>query len=73
MAYTSVDLTAVETAIDKVRDGQRAVSITIAGKTIQYQACDLYKLTSLRGQIRAEIAAAAGTARFRYVTTGKGY
>ena len=73
MAYTSADLTAVETAIDAVRDGERAIAVTIAGKTIQYQACDIYKLQNLRGQIKAELAVASGTSRSRHVTTSKGY
>jgi len=73
MAYTTSDLTSVETAIAAVRDGERAISIVIAGRTIQYQACDLSKLLVLRAQIQAEIAASAGTKRFRYVTTSKGY
>ena len=67
MAFTSADLTAVETAIAAVRDGSRAISVVIAGNTIQYQACDLYKLQNLRGQIKAELAVAAGTNRFRHV------
>lgn len=73
MAYTSTDLTAVETAIAAVRDGERAISVVIAGNTIQYQACDLYKLQNLRGMIKAEIAITAGTKRFRHAITSKGY
>ena len=73
MAYSASDLTNVETAIQRVRDGQRAITVTIGGKTIQYQAADLYKLTTLRSQIKAELAVVAGTPRFRFVTTSKGY
>ncbi len=61
MAYTSTDLTNVETAIRAIISGTRTVSLSMGDKTIQYTAVDLPALRSLRDEIKAEIGATAGT------------
>lgn len=55
MAFTSTDLANVETAITELAIGQRVTQITIAGKTVTYQATDLRKLYELRSLIQAEL------------------
>ena len=55
MAFTSTDLTAVEQAMVAIASGERVVEVTIAGKTIKYQAADLNKLQQLRNMIQADV------------------
>jgi len=55
MAFTSADLTSVETAILAIVAGTRVVEVTVAAKTMKYQAVDLPKLTALRDLIRGEL------------------
>jgi len=55
MAFTSTDLTAIEQAMVAIASGERVVEVTIAGKTIKYQAADLNKLQQLRNMIQADI------------------
>jgi hypothetical protein len=55
MAFTSTDLTAIEQAMVAIASGERVVEVTIAGKTIKYQAADLNKLQQLRNMIQADV------------------
>ena len=55
MAFTSTDLTAIEQAMVAIASGERVVEVTIAGKTIRYQAADLNKLQQLRNMIQADV------------------
>ena len=55
MAFTSTDLTAIEQAMVAIASGERVVEVTIAGKTIRYQAADLNKLQQLRNLIQADV------------------
>jgi hypothetical protein len=61
MAYTSTDLTNIETAIRALIAGTRTVSLSMGDKAIQYTAVDLPALIALRDQIKTEVGAAAGT------------
>lgn len=73
MAYTSEDLTAIDTAIANVRDGKSVTQITIAGKTTRFNdPPTIPELRALRNEIKAEIAAANKTRRFVLTSTRKG-
>ena len=61
MAYTSTDLTNIETAIRAIIAGTRTVSLSMGDKTIYYTIVDLPALRALRNEIKAEVGAAAGT------------
>ena len=61
MAYTSTDLTNVETAIRAIIAGTRTVSLSMGDKTIEYSAVQLPQLQALRAEIAAEVGLAAGT------------
>lgn len=61
MAFTSTDLTSIETAIMEIVQGKRVVSIDVGGKTREFQRVDLVKMMELRDMIKADVAAAAGT------------
>jgi len=61
MAYTSTDLTNVETAIQAIIAGTRTVSLTMGDKTIEYTAVKLPELQALRTEIAMEVGMAAGT------------
>jgi len=69
MAFTAANLTAVETAIMAIASGERVVEVTIAGKTIRYQATDLDKLQKLRNIITADVN--AGSSGFLQSTSFK--
>jgi len=74
MAYTSADLTQVETAIVNLGIGERVVTIRFSsGKMIQYHETDMSELERLRALIKRDINSAAGNSRYRYATTSKGY
>lgn len=74
MAYTTADLTQVETAIKALATGERVTSARFSdGKSVTYQEADLDKLMKLRTLIAAELAATSGRKRSRLVTTDKGY
>lgn len=73
MAFTSSDLTAVETAIRALITGERAVTVKIGEKTVTYQETDLKTLRELRGMIQKDIALANGGKRSRHAVTDKGY
>jgi len=73
MAYTSTDLSTVETAILALAAGQRAVQVTLSsGKTIRYAEADLSQLRKLRDEIRSEINSAASRKRYFRTSTYKG-
>ena len=74
MAFTSADLTQVETAIVNLGIGERVVTVRFSsGKTIQYHETDLGELERLRGMIKKDINLTAGNSRYRYASTSKGY
>lgn len=72
MAYTSTDLTTIESAIIELAAGRRNVQVTLNGKSIRYAETDLPALRKLRDEIRAELNAAAGQKRFFRTSTSKG-
>ena len=57
MAFTSTDLTNVETAITELATGSREVQVSVGDKMIRYAETDLSKLMTLRTIIKADIAA----------------
>lgn len=61
MAYTSDDLTNIETAIRAIIAGTRTVRLSMGDKSIEYTAADLPQLRALRAEIASEVAATAGT------------
>lgn len=56
MAYTSTDLTNIEAAIIALARGQRAVSVRIGDKSIEYAAAQLPELIRLRADIQAGLS-----------------
>jgi hypothetical protein len=73
MSFTQTDLDAVKEAIIDLASGQRVVSVSIAGKTIQYGIADLNQLKALRKEIQSEIQALSGIKRYYHVRTSKGF
>ena len=65
MAYTATDLDNIEAAIRAIIAGTRTVSLSMGDKSITYTAVDLPVLRAMRDEIKAEVAAAAGTYRPR--------
>ena len=61
MAYTQTDLDNIEAAIRAIIAGTRTVSLSMGDKSIQYTAIDLPTLRAMRDEIKAEVAAVAGT------------
>ena len=55
MAYTSTNLVAVQTALLALATGDRVVSVSMEGQTIEYGRADITKLEALRSSIIAEI------------------
>lgn len=72
MAYTSLDLTSVSSAIIALASGTRVVSVTISGKSIEYGQADLKSLRALRDEIKAEINQTAGRDSFVLTRSSKG-
>jgi hypothetical protein len=73
MAFTSDDLTAVQSAIVELATGQRVVKISFSnGQNVEYEAAGLNGLKLLRSEIQAEISAAANTPRYFRTVTSKG-
>ena len=72
MAYTSSDLTNIETAILALATGTRLVRVTINGKTKEYAQADLKQLEALRNTIKSEVNATALKPRFVLTRTSKG-
>jgi hypothetical protein len=59
MAFTQTDLETIETAIMKLTAGQKAVDVTIRGKSIRYVETSLDQLQTLRVQIQRELGLVA--------------
>jgi hypothetical protein len=55
MSYTQDDLDAVKNAIVDLATGKRVVSITVDGRTTQWQQVDIDKLKALRDEITEEL------------------
>ena len=72
MAFTSSDLTSVETAIINLAKGDQIVSVTVQGRTTQYNQASLPQLRELRAEIRSDIATTNSTARYSLASTSKG-
>ncbi len=58
MAFTSTDLTNIETAIKDIANGARKVLVDIDGRITQYAAVRLPELIDLRDRVKAELASA---------------
>jgi len=69
MAFSSTDLTSVETAIKAIIAGSRVVEVTVAGKTTRYQAPQIEALLKLRDQITTELSSDYSTSGSRRVST----
>ena len=67
MAWTTTDLTNIETAITNLATGARAVTITVDGMTVRYANTDLPQLKALRSQIRRELDSDEGQSMFNKV------
>ncbi len=72
MAYTSTDLTNVETAIMALASGRRKVSLTMGDKSISYSNTQIDDLKQLRADILAELPAGSARKSFFLTTTSKG-
>jgi len=72
MAYTSTDLTNIESAILSLAAGEREVRVTIGDKTFEYSNASLDQLKCLRAEIQAEVNAASGSRGFFLTSTSKG-
>ena len=72
MAFTSTDLTNVQTAIMALAMGTRTVSVSIGAKTITFSQAQLSELRALREEIVAEVGSTAGRAQFVLAQTEKG-
>lgn len=74
MAYTQSDHDEITAAIVALGKGKRRVKATINGKSVEYGQANLAELKSLRADIAAEIAAAAGASDdYALISTSKGY
>lgn len=76
MAFTSTDLTTLETALTKLASGQRVVECTVDGDTVTYNRTNISDLLKLRDRIKGELAAADSTSNYgraRVAVTTKGY
>jgi hypothetical protein len=60
MAFTSTDLSSVESAILSLSTGAAVARLTVNGKTFEYQQSSLDQLIKLRGVIQADVQASAG-------------
>jgi hypothetical protein len=72
VAYTSTDLTALDTAIAKLAAGDRVVQFSKGDQMVEYGQAKLPELRALRSQMVAEINATAGTPRHYRIATSKG-
>lgn len=79
MAFTTTDLSNVETAIIKLAQGARVVQVNVDGDVVEYNKTTIAQLLNLRDQIKAELNAEDTTSttysqgRARRVSTGMGY
>lgn len=73
MAFTSDDLTAVQSAIMELATGKRVVKILFSnGENVEYGAASLVELKLLRSEIQSELASASGRRRYIRTITSKG-
>lgn len=73
MAYTSSDLTQINTAILDLATGKRVTKITFSnGETVEYGAAGLDGLKQLKADIQSEISSTAGTCKYIRTISGKG-
>lgn len=72
MAYTAADLAAVEAAIMKLVDGQRVVQVKYGDMQTTFSDATRDDLTTLRDQMRAELAGTTGRRRTSVISTSKG-
>ncbi len=72
MAFTSTDLTNVQTAIMALAMGTRTVSVSIGSKTVTFNVTQLSELRALREEIIAEVGNASGRSQFVLAQTEKG-
>jgi len=72
MAYSQTDLESVQAALLKLATGERVVSVTMEGKTIEYSRADLDKLESLRNNIVSEIKQSSNKPSCILTKTSKG-
>ena len=71
MAYTTDQLAAVRQAIIDLSTGQRVVSITHNGRTVQYAQTDINKLRELERTIAGSLKTGRRS-RTRFAVTSKG-
>ena len=72
MAYTQSDLDSVKAAIVALATGQRIVTVTIDGMTVQKALADLNDLRALRVGMERSLRASAGRPSFYLPRTSKG-
>lgn len=72
MAYTAADQAAVRASIMALVRGERVVSVSVDGQTVQYQAGDLDKLRALDSEISRSLQATTGRRSYYVISTGKG-
>lgn len=73
MAYTTDDLTAVESAIVELATGKRVVKISFSnGEVVEYAPSSVNDLKVLRSEIQGELNSDAGTKRYFRTITSKG-
>lgn len=70
MAYTSANLASVEAAILALATGERVVSVSLEGKSIDYGHADIAKLEALRSRIISELN--SSSTNCIVITTSKG-
>lgn len=70
MAYSSSDLSSVQSAIIALAAGTRVASVSLGGKTIEYHRADINKLEMLRNNIMSELA--GSTTNCILIKTSKG-
>ncbi|MFZ7126403.1 MAG: gpW family head-tail joining protein [Desulfobacterales bacterium] len=70
MAFTSTDLSNVESAIVSLSTGTQAVRVTVNGKSVEYQQSSLESLLRLRNVIQADVHASASGGPFNKVRFG---
>jgi hypothetical protein len=70
--YTREDLENVQAAEIALAKGERVVSVSTLGRTVQYGPADLDKLGALAAKIKRCLAASSGQAHFVLTATSKG-
>jgi hypothetical protein len=65
VAWTTADRDAVKAAIVALATGARTVTVTVADRTVSYQAADLTALREVLAMIEADLAAVADPPRPR--------